>query len=104
MSLSYLGFLAKLIPFAGSVDDILEAIGQLQAADSSKAYWTAFVNLGNLLQPIIESVTGFEVLSETHAVEALKLGDGRLLEKLKNFYNSDAGKLLISLLLGQLGK
>lgn len=104
MSLSYLSLLAKLIPFASSFDDIIEAIGAFQTAEGSKAYWEAFKRLGDLLQPPIEAVTGFEVLSETHAVEALKLGDGRLLEKLKNFYNSDAGKLLISLLLGQLGK
>ncbi len=104
MSLSYLGLLAKLIPFASRFDDIIEAIGRLQSAEGSKQYWDAFVNLGNILQPIVEAVTGFEVLSETHAVEALKLGDGKLLEKFKNFYNSAAGQMLLQILLGQLGK
>ena len=104
MSLSWLSLLAKLVPFVGSLDDIVEAIGAFQSADSSEAYWTAFKRLGDLLQPIVGSVTGFELVSEDEAVVAMKLGDGRLLEKLKNFAGSDAGKLLISLLLGQLGK
>lgn len=102
--LSYLGLLAKLVPYAGSLDDIVEAIGAFQSADSSEAYWAAFKRLGDLLQPIIGSVTGFEVIDEAHAVEAMKLGDGKILERLKNFAGSDAGKLLFSLLLGQLGK
>jgi hypothetical protein len=104
MSLSYLGLLAKLIPFASSFDDIIEAIGAFQTAEGSKAYWEAFKRLGDLLQPPIEAVTGFEVLSETHAVEALKLGDGKLLERFKQFYNSAAGQMLLQILLGQLGK
>ncbi len=100
--MSWLGFLAKLIPHAGKLDDIAEAVDALLRAQGSAEYWAAIKVLGDLLQPICESVTGFEVSSEESAVEAMKLGDGKLLAKLRGFIESPAGALLLQLLLGQL--
>lgn len=100
--MQWLGFLAKLIPHAGKLDDIAEAVDALTRAQGSAEYWAAIKLLGDLLQPIVESVTGFEVSSEESAVEAMKLGDGKLLEKLRGFIESPVGGLLLQLLLGQI--
>jgi len=104
MSLSWLGFLAKLIPHVGSLDDIVDAIDALTKAEGSAAYWSAIKRLGDLLQPIVESVTGFEISSEESAVEAMKLGDGKLLERLRGFIESPLGQTLLQILLGQIAK
>ncbi len=102
--MQWLGFLAKLIPHAGKLDDIAEAVDALTRAQGSAELWAATKTLGDLLQPIVETVTGFEVSSEESAVEAMKLGDGKLLGKLKGFIESPLGQTLLQLLLGQIAK
>lgn len=102
--MSWLGFLAKLIPHASKLDDIAEAVDALTRAQGSAEYWAAIKLLGDLLQPIVETVTGFEASSEESAVEAMKLGDGKLLGKLKGFIESPLGQTLLQLLLGQIAK
>lgn len=102
--MQWLGFLAKLIPHAGKLDDIAEAVDALLRAQGSAEYWAAIKVLGDLLQPIVETVVGFEVSSEESAVEAMKLGDGKLLGKLRGFIESPAGSMLLQLLLGQIAK
>jgi hypothetical protein len=100
--MTWLGFLAKLIPHASKIDDIAEAVDALTRAEGSAEYWSAIKVLGDLLQPILLSVTGFEVASEDSAVEAMKLGDGAILKKLKDFMESPIGGMLLQLLLGQI--
>ncbi len=101
--MSWLGFLTRLIPFAGSIDDIAEAIGVIvDPASSLRQRGEATQKLIGLLIPILEAVVAQEVADEAEAVTAMKLGDGRLIGRLKDFLESPMGKLLLELLLGQL--
>lgn len=97
--MQWLAFLAKLIPHVGTLDDIAEAVDALLSADSSRGYWDATKKLGDLLQPVIESVTGFEVSTEESAVTQMGLGDGSRLKKLRDFIESPAGQALIGWLM-----
>lgn len=97
--MQWLGFLAKLIPHAGKLDDLAEAVDALLRADSSRAYWDATKQLGDLLQPVVESVTGFDVSSEESAVSQMGLGDGSRLKKLRDFVESPMGQALIGWLM-----
>lgn len=99
--MSWLALLAKLTLHADKIDDIVEAIDAVRNADSSATYWAAIKRLGDLLQPIVETVTGFEVVDEESAVEAMKLGDGKLIGRIGDFVNSPLGQLLLNLLLKQ---
>lgn len=99
--MSWLALLAKLSLHADKIDDLVEAIDAVRSADSSATYWAAIKRLGDLLQPVVETVTGFEVTSEEAAVEAMKIGDGKLIRRIGEFIESPLGQLLLNLLLKQ---
>ena len=103
-TLSWLQWLAKLVPHAGSLDDIAEAIHSFISAESVRDRGEAAKLLIDLLVPILETVTGLSFEDEGQAVAALKIGDGTILKRLKDFYESPAGQALIALLLARLGK
>lgn len=87
--LSFLSFLAKLAPYYDRLDDLLEAIGALASAQGMVNKWSALKSLGDILVPILANVTGLAFDDEAKAVahfEAQRLGDGRLIEKLKQLY------------------
>lgn len=101
--MSWFGLLTRLIPFAGSLDDIVECIGVIvDPASSLRQRGEATQKLIGLLIPILEVAVAQEVGDEAEAVAAMKLGDGRLLERLRTFIESPMGKLLLELLLGSL--
>lgn len=99
MAISWLGFLAKLIPHADKLDDLAEAAGAFLDAEGLVDHWEATKRFGDLLVPILASVTGFDVSSEESAVEAMKLGDGSVLKRIRDAIESPAGQLLIGFLL-----
>lgn len=102
MPISWIAFLTKLIPYVGQLDDIVEAIERIAKAEGLQEHWQASKDLGDILVPILASITGLSFETAEEAVCALKLGDGRLLGKLKDFFNSEFGQMLFRLLLGKL--
>ena len=103
MSISWLGFLTRLIPFVGSLDDLVECVGVIvDPASTLRQRGAAVQKLIDLLIPILEAVVVHEVVDESEAITAMRLGDGRLLQRLKDFIESDLGKALLGILLGGL--
>jgi hypothetical protein len=102
--MNWLAFLAKLIPHVDKLDDLAKAVEAVVNAQGSAEIWRATKVLGDLLQPIVETVVGFEVTSEEAAIEAMKLGDGRLIGRIGKFIKSPLGQTLLQLLLGQILK
>lgn len=105
MSISWLGLLARLLPHGDKIDDLGEQLRILfDATATLRARGEALCALISLLVPILETVVAADAESEEAVVTALKIGDGKLLERLRKFYESDIGQGLIGLLLGQLLK
>lgn len=105
MAISWLGLLARLFPHADKLDDIGEQLRILfEAGATLRQRGEALSALIDLLIPILETVVPADAESEEAVVSALRLGDSKLLERLRKFYESDLGQSLIGLLLGQLLK
>ena len=102
MSLSWLDFGSKLVTHVGSVPAIIGGIDSLSDAQTLTERWDATKALGDLLVPIVSSVTGFSHESEESLVSALRIGDGKTIEKLRGFIEGPFGQLLLGLLLKQL--
>lgn len=95
--MTWLGFISRLLPYATQLDDIVEAIDDINHADGIDGYWSAIKRLGDILVPIISAVTASEFTDETVAAQAF--GDGKLIGKIKDFYGSPIGQMLVQLLL-----
>lgn len=104
MSISWIGFVTKLIPHVGRIDDLLEAADEFLRAEGLDARWVATKNIGDILVPILATVTGLSFEDEDKAVGALGLFDGSRIGKLKEFFNSPTGQALFQFLLGQILK
>lgn len=102
MSLSWLDFGTKLVGHVGSVPAIIGGIDSLTEAGTLQEKWDATKTLGDLLVPIVSSVTGFSHESEESLVSALGIFDGSRIGKIKKFVESPMGQMLIGLLLKQL--
>ncbi len=105
MSLNWLEFLAKALPHIDKIDDLLEAGAEFAGADNSLDKWAAVKKGGDIAIPIFHEVTGLAFESEDQAlahVEAMKLGDGKLIGRLKSFYESPFGQMLLKIILEQL--
>lgn len=104
MSLSWLGLLARLLPHADKLDDLGEQLAILFSNDSTLAQRAAALQtIIGILVPIIETIVPHEAESEQAVVEALKLGDGRLLALLKLLYDSGILDLITGIKLPKLG-
>lgn len=104
MSISWLGLLARLLAHADKLDDIGEQLRILFDNASTLAQrGSALQALIGLLVPIVETIVPHEAESEEAVVEALKLGDGRLLALLKLLYDSGILDLITGIKLPKLG-
>jgi len=100
--MSWLAVITRLLPFASQLDDIVEAVEDITHAEGIDNYWSGVKRLGDLLVPILSSVIASEYPDEASVMaiaEAQRIGDGKLIEKLKNFYESPIGQLIFQLLL-----
>ena len=103
--LNWLEFLAKVVPHLDKVDDLIEAAEDFAMADNSLGKWEAVKRGGDIAIPIFHEVTGLAFGTEDEAlvhIEALKLGDGKLIGRLKQFYESPFGQMLLKIILEQL--
>jgi len=103
MSISWLGFLTRLIPFVDSLDDLVECVAIIiDPASTMRQRGAATQKLIDLFIPILEAVVVHEVVDESEAITAMRLGDGSRIGRLKEFFNSPLGQMLFQLLLGQI--
>jgi len=103
MSISWLGFLAKLVPYVGQLDDLAEAAERLLQASGLQELWDATKALGDILVPILSSVTGLSFEDEAQAIVALGLGDA-VMGSLRRLFDSERFQSLLTTLLFQLIK
>lgn len=98
--MNWLSFVSRLLPHASKLDDIVEAIDDINHAEGIDGYWSAIKRLGDLIAPILTSVVAAEFADETVAAQAF--GDGKLIGRLKDFYESPIGQMLLQLLMRKL--
>ena len=100
--IDWLTFLARFVPHLDKLDDILDAADKFAKAPDLTSKWVAFKEGGDIVVPILASVTGLAFETEEQAcnhVVNLRLGDGKFLERLRKFYDSPLGQLLLELFL-----
>lgn len=106
MNLSFLQFAAKLLPHLDKLDDLAESAEKIATEPNSLAKWENGVKpFGDVAVPIFHDVTGLAVVPFSNEAElvnhisAMKLGDGKLLDRLRKLYESDAVQVFLPILL-----
>ena len=103
--MSFLVWAGKLLPHLDKFDDLFEAGVEFASAPDSLGKWAAVKKGGDIAVPVFHDVTGLSFDSEEQLcnhVTTLRLGDGKLIERIKKFAESPFAQLLLQLILKQL--